>query len=249
MSGKRSTFAVVTAGASGIGRVVTEALTEAGWRVAITDIDGEAGERAAAETGCAFHACDMGDPDAIRAVFAGFPAVGLLVNNAGIAGPTLPVAEAPVDEWRRTLDVNLTAQFVAAQCVLPGMLAARHGVIVNMASVAARIGYPNRAAYAASKWGVLGFTASLAREVGEAGIRVNAILPGSVRGERIEKVVAAFAERNAMSVAEAEAHYLMRQATRAFVEPGEIAAMVLYLASDAARSITGQFIGVDGGFE
>jgi NAD(P)-dependent dehydrogenase (short-subunit alcohol dehydrogenase family) len=249
MTGARSTFAVVTAGASGIGRVVAQALIDDGWRVLVTDIDEQAGERTAAETGCTFFPCDMGDPDAIRAVFAAVPPVGLLVNNAGIAGPTLPVADAPVEDWRRTLDVNLTAQFVAAQCVLPGMIAARHGVIVNMASVAARIGYPNRAAYAASKWGVLGFTASLAREVGEAGIRVNAILPGSVRGERIENVVAAYAEKNAVPIAEAEAYYLARAATRRFVEPEEIAAMVLYLASDAARSITGQFIGVDGGFE
>lgn len=247
--GVGSDFAVVTAGASGIGRAIAAALVEAGWQVAITDIDTAAGERTAAAVGCDFQACDMADPAAVEAVFSSFPTLGLLVNNAGIAGPTLPVADTPVAEWRRALDVNLTSHFVAARCALPGMLAARHGTIVNMASVAAKIGYPNRAVYAASKWGVLGFTASLAREVGAAGIRVNAILPGSVRGARIESVVSNYAEANDMSLAEAEAHYLSRQSTRAFVEPEEIAAMVLYLASEAARSITGQFIGVDGGFE
>jgi NAD(P)-dependent dehydrogenase (short-subunit alcohol dehydrogenase family) len=129
------------------------------------------------------------------------------------------------------------------------MSRARHGVIVNMASVAAKVGYPRRAVYAASKWGVLGFTASLAREVGALGIRVNAIMPGAVRGERIMNVVAAYAKANEITVAQAEARYLDHQATRAFVEPEEIAAMILFLASDAARSITGQFIGVDGGYQ
>lgn len=246
---ERSNFAVVTAGASGIGRVVAKTLVDAGWRVAITDIDATAGAETAASLGCAFHACDMADPAAIEATFRELPAIGLLVNNAGVAGPTLPVAEMPVDAFRTTLDVNLTSHFVAARCALPGMLAAGHGVIINMASVAARIGYPNRSAYAASKWGVLGLTASLAREVGDKGVRVNAILPGSVRGKRIEGVIAAYAEANGMSMEDAERHYLGRQATRALVEPEEIAATILFLASDAARSITGQFIGVDGGFE
>jgi len=123
------------------------------------------------------------------------------------------------------------------------------GAIINMASVAAKIGYPNRAPYAASKRAVLGFTASLAREVAEHGIRVNAILPGSVRGERIMRVIRAYAQANGLSEADATAHYLRRQATGRLVEPEEIAAMVLHLASDAARSITGQFISIDGGFE
>jgi NAD(P)-dependent dehydrogenase (short-subunit alcohol dehydrogenase family) len=118
-----------------------------------------------------------------------------------------------------------------------------------MASVAARLGTPNRSPYTASKWGLLGLTATLAREVGRDGIRVNAILPGSVRGDRIDRVLAAFAAANGLDRAAAEARYLARAATGAFVEPEEIAATVLFLASDAARSITGQFIGVDGGFE
>ncbi len=242
-------FAVVTAAASGIGKIVARELGAHGWRVAITDIDAKAGAAAAAETGATFHACDMADPDAIETLFASFPAVDLLVNNAGIAGPTLPVADTPVAEWKRAVDINLTSHFVAARAVLPGMISKRRGVIVNMASVAARIGYPNRAVYAATKWAVLGFTASLAQEVGQAGIRVNAILPASVRGARIESVVAEFARANAMDAKEAEAHYLGRQATRAFIEPEEVAATILFLASDSARSITGQFIGVDGGFQ
>lgn len=242
-------FAVVTAGASGIGKVVARELVKAGYAVAITDVNAEAGAATAAETGAAFHLCDMGNAPAIEALFARFPTVDLLVNNAGVAGPTLPVVETPVDEWKRAVDINITSHFVCARAVLPGMIAQKRGVIVNMASVAAKIAYPNRAVYAATKWAVLGFTGSLAHEVGQMGIRVNAILPASVRGERIENVVAEYARANAMDVEAAEAHYLGRQATRAFIEPEEIAATILFLASDAARSITGQFIGVDGGFQ
>lgn len=245
----QSKFAVVTAGAKGIGRATAKMLVESGWTVAITDVDVGAGEAAAREFGCAFHACDMGDSEAIEALFATFPTVSLLVNNAGIAGPTLSVRDMPVAEWKRTFDINVTGHFVAAKCVLQGMLAARHGVIVNLASVAARIGYPNRSPYAASKWAVLGFTASLAREVGEDGIRVNAILPGAIRGERMIAVVEAYAEANGVDFATAEAQFMGRQANRRMIEPEEVAAMILYLASDAARSVTGEFIGVNGGFE
>jgi NAD(P)-dependent dehydrogenase (short-subunit alcohol dehydrogenase family) len=248
MNDKRK-LAVVTAGGSGIGAVVARELVKAGYDVAITDVNGAAGEATAAGTGATFHHCDMGDAAAIEKLFARFPTVDLLVNNAGVAGPTLPVVETPVDEWKRAVDINITSHFVAARAVLPGMMAQRLGVIVNMASVAAKIAYPNRAVYAATKWAVLGFTGSLAHEVGQMGIRVNAILPAAVRGERIENVVFEYARANAMDVKSAEAHYLGRQATRAFIEPEEIAATILFLASDAARSITGQFIGVDGGFQ
>jgi len=123
------------------------------------------------------------------------------------------------------------------------------GAIVNVASVAAKMGYPNRAAYAASKRAVLGLTVSLAREVGGAGIRVNAILPGTVRGERIDGVLARYAEANQVTLEQAREAYLRRQATGRFVEPEEIAALILFLASDEARSITGELISIDGGFE
>ena len=242
-------FAVVTAGASGIGRAVAALLAESGRKVVITDIDLRAGEAAAREIGCTFHACDMGDSDAIEALFARFPRVDVLVNNAGVAGPTLPVHEMPVAEWKRTMDINITGHFVAARAVLPGMIAAKQGVIINLASVAAKIGYPNRSPYAASKWAVLGFTASLAREVGELGIRVNAILPGAIRGERMISVVQEHADLNGMSFEDAEALYMRRQATRRMIEPEEVAATIMFLVSDAARSITGEFIGVNGGFE
>jgi NAD(P)-dependent dehydrogenase (short-subunit alcohol dehydrogenase family) len=241
-------LAVVTASASGIGLVVAKALRNAGWRVAMSDID-PAGEAEAKKIGASFARCDMGRPAEIKAMFAALGPVALLVNNSGMAGPTLPVADLPVEDWQRVLDVNLTAHFVCAQCVIPGMIARGGGVIVNMSSVAGRIGQPNRSPYVASKWAVRGLTATLARELAPHNIRCNAILPGSVRGARIERVIKAYAEKNKIGIADAEKHYLSRQASKAYVEPEEIAATILFLASDQAKSINGQFIGLDGGFD
>jgi NAD(P)-dependent dehydrogenase (short-subunit alcohol dehydrogenase family) len=241
--------ALVTASASGIGLVSVRALRDAGWDVVLSDLPGSDGAVHAAECGAEWVPCDLRDAAQIAALADAAGDVGLLVNNGGLAGPTLPVAEMPPEAWNEVVAVNLTAPFLLSRAIVPRMVAARSGLIVNIASVAARIGYPNRSPYATTKWGLLGFTATLAREVGAAGVRVNAILPGSVRGPRIAAVIAAYAEANDMPLAQAEAQYLRRQATGAFVEPEEIAATILFLASDAARSITGQFLGVDGGFE
>jgi NAD(P)-dependent dehydrogenase (short-subunit alcohol dehydrogenase family) len=248
MTDAKDKLAVVTASAGGIGLVVAKALAAEGWRVAMSDID-PAGEAEAAKIGASYARCDMGKPAEIKAMFAKLGPVALLVNNSGMAGPTLPVAELPVEEWQRVIDVNLTAHFVCAQCVIPGMIARGGGVIVNMSSVAGRIGQPNRAPYVASKWGVRGLTATLARELAPHNIRCNAILPGSVRGARIERVIKAYAEKNKIGVADAEKHYLQRQASHAYVEPEEIAETILFLAGDKAKSITGQFIGLDGAFD
>ncbi|MGE5146065.1 MAG: SDR family NAD(P)-dependent oxidoreductase [Candidatus Eiseniibacteriota bacterium] len=248
MTNAKDKFAIVTASASGIGLVVAQMLAREGWRVAMSDID-PAGEAEAKKIGASFTRCDMGKPAEIKALFAGYGPAALLGNNSGMAGPTLPVAELPVEDWQRVIDVNLTAHFVAAQCVIPGMIARGGGVIVNMSSVAGRIGQPNRSPYVASKWGVRGLTATLARELAQYSIRCNAILPGAVRGKRIERVIEAYAAKNKVSVAETENILLHRQASKAYIEPEEIAETILFLASDKAKSITGQFIGLDGAFD
>ncbi len=240
--------AVVTASASGIGLEIARVLKRDGYRVILSDIDRERGTAAANELQSEFRACDMRRPADIEALFAGLdPQV--LVNNAGIAGPTRPLPEIELHEWQEVIDVNLTAAFLSCRLVVPGMIAARRGSIVNISSVAGRIGYPNRSPYCASKWAVLGLTASLAREVGSFGVRVNAILPGTVRGARIEGVIAQYAKQNAVDIRAAQQHYLGRQAINDYVEPADVAEMVSYLCSPRARSITSQFIGVDGGFE
>jgi NAD(P)-dependent dehydrogenase (short-subunit alcohol dehydrogenase family) len=241
--------AVVTASASGIGLAIARSLRSDGYRLVLSDIDRERGAAASQELEAEFRGCDMRRPEEIEALFDGLGPIEVLVNNAGIAGPTCPLPEIGVAQWQEVIDVNLTAAFLTCRIVVPGMIAARKGSIVNISSVAGKIGYPNRSPYCASKWAVLGLTASLAREVGRHGVRVNAILPGTVRGPRIANVIAEYARQNGVSIEAAERHYLARQATEAYVEPTEIAEMVSYLCSPRARSITGQFIGVDGGFE
>lgn len=240
--------AVVTASASGIGLEIARVLKRDGYRVILSDIDCEHGTAAANELQSEFRACDMRKPADIEALFAGLdPQV--LVNNAGIAGPTRPLPGIELHEWQEVIDVNLTAAFLTCRLVVPGMIAARRGSIVNISSVAGRIGYPNRSPYCASKWAVLGLTASLAREVGSFGVRVNAILPGTVRGARVEGVIAQYAKQNVVDLHEAQQHYLGRQAIKDYIKPTDIAEMVSYLCSPRASSITSQFIGVDGGFE
>jgi NAD(P)-dependent dehydrogenase (short-subunit alcohol dehydrogenase family) len=247
--GREEKNAVITASASGIGLVVAKTLRREGWRVLISDIDIPAGQAAAKTMGVDFKPCDLKDPTQIEALFDGMERIDLLVNNAGIMGPSCFTWECPLDGWRETLDINLTAQFLACKAAVPRMIKAGSGVIINMSSMAGRHAWPTRAAYGVSKWAVLGLTATLAREVGEFGVRVNAILPGAVRGERIMKGIAAYAEANQISLEDAENYYVSRQATKKFVEPEEIAETILFLASDRAKSITGQFIQVCGGFE
>jgi NAD(P)-dependent dehydrogenase (short-subunit alcohol dehydrogenase family) len=242
-------IAVVTASASGIGLEIARVLARDGYRVIVSDIDIARGKAAAAELKAEFRPCDVRKADQIEALFAGLGTIAVLVNNAGIAGPTAALPQIEIEQWQDVVDVNLTAMFLTCRLVVPGMVAAGKGVIVNMSSVAGKIGYPNRSPYCATKWAVLGLTASLAREVGEHGIRVNAILPGAVRGPRIERVIAAHAQAENIGIEQAERYYLARQATGAFIEPQEIAEMVSYLCTPHARSITGQFIGVNGGFE
>jgi NAD(P)-dependent dehydrogenase (short-subunit alcohol dehydrogenase family) len=241
--------AVVTASASGIGLEIARTLQHDGYRVVISDIDLTRGAVVAKELQVEFRGCDMREPTQIEALFDNLGPIEVLVNNAGIAGPTRPLPEISVEQWQEVIDVNLTAAFLTCRIVVPGMVTARRGSIVNLSSVAGKIGYPDRSPYCASKWALLGLTASLAREVGRFGVRVNAILPGTVRGPRIAGVITKYAQTNGISNEEAERHYLARQATEAYVEPTEIAEMVSYLCSPRARSITGQFIGVDGGFE
>ena len=242
--------ALITASASGIGAVLALRAIAAGYEVTISDRDRQAGEARATKLGCRFISCDLGHEEEIVALVDAVGPVHLLVNNGGISGPTAPVSRLSTASWRTVFDINVTAQFIACRQMIPLMQeAGAGGCIINMSSVAAQIAYPERAAYAASKAAVLGFTAALAREVGKDGIRVNAILPATTRGQRIKDVLAAYAEANALTDAEAERAYLQRHADGRLVEPEEVADTILFVASDSGRAITGQFLRIDGGFQ
>lgn len=246
--------AVVTAGAGGAGLVIAQTLAAQGARVAVCDVDADAIARASAD-GCIALAAvaDVGSAVAVRALFdevkARLGPVDLLVNNAGIAGPTAAAEDVSDDDWNRTLGVNLTGHFLCARAVIPDMKARGSGLIVNISSTSAKTGLPLRLPYVVSKAGVLSLTSNLARELGPYGVRVNAILPGAIRGARIERVIATKSAALGVS-AEDYARSLFRYISlRSMIEPEDIAAMIAFLASPAGVRITGQHIGVDGNVE
>ncbi len=244
---------LVTAGAAGIGREIVRALLEDGARVHICDVDTAALDDARREHDVTTSVTDVAEVEQVERLFADvrthLGGLDVLVNNAGIAGPTARVESIAAADWRRTIDVNITGQFYCTHFAVPLLRENRRGVIVNMSSVAGRFGYPFRTPYAASKWAVVGFTESLARELGSDGITVNAILPGPVEGPRIERVIRARAEQLAVSYEEMERRYLERASLRRMVSPKDIAAMVVFLCSEAGRNITGQALSVCGGVE
>ena len=183
---------LVTAGASGIGLATADAFLREGARVHVCDVD-EA-RLSALRPRMTTSVCDVSDAAAVARLFseakAALGGLDVLVNNAGIAGPTAPCEEVALADWERTLAVNLTGQFLCAQRAIPLLKASANASMANLSSAAGRFGFPGRTAYAASKWGVVGLTKSLSMELGPFGIRVNAICPGSVAGERIDRVFA-----------------------------------------------------------
>ena len=172
-----------------------------------------------------------------------------MINNAGIAGPTKPVEDISLDEWKSCLDIGLTGQFLCTRLAVPLLKANGGGSIVNMSSVAGKYGFPGRSPYSAVKYGVIGITETWARELGPANIRVNAIQPGVVEGARIDAVIAARAKLYGKSESEVEKGLLEHVSLRRMVTGQDIAETTMFLMSDAAKNISGQTIAVDGNVE
>lgn len=240
---------IVTAGAAGIGRAIVDGFLAEGARVATCDIDEQALATLPAEVFA--RRVDVADAAALRGFVAEAAAhlggLDCLVNNAGIAGPTARVEDVALDQWNQTLAVCLTSQFVAAAAAIPLLRASGNPSIVNLSSLAGRLGFPLRAPYAAAKWGVVGLTRTLALELGPDGIRVNAVLPGIVSGDRQRRVMEARAQARGASLAEIEAEAFSHSAIREYVTPQQIADQVLYLASPRGRTISGQALSICGG--
>lgn len=242
---------IITAGASGIGRTMAEAFLARGARVAICDIDTDAITRAQTELPNALcRTIDVSDRSAVIAFCTEaqetFERIDVLVNNAGIAGPTDNVEDVQPEALRATLAINVESQFWTLSSVVSGMKQRRKGAIINLSSIAGRLAFAMRSPYAASKWAVVGFSKSLAAELGAYDIRVNALLPGHVRTDRFERVVAAKAEVAGKSADEMREEFLSVVSLQRNVEKDDIANMALYLASPFGRNITGQAISVCG---
>jgi NAD(P)-dependent dehydrogenase (short-subunit alcohol dehydrogenase family) len=243
--------AVVTAGAAGIGRAIAETLLVAGARVHVCDVSAAALDTfATANPGAGASQADVSNPAQVDRLFESaaraFGGLDLLVNNAGIAGPTGRVEDLEPADWDRTLAVNINGQFYCTRRAAPLLKQAGGGSIVNISSAAGRFGFPLRTPYAASKWAIVGFTQSLAIELGPSNIRVNAILPGVVEGERIDRVIEAKAAALDVTEDEMRARMLSNVSLKCMVSAQDIANMVLFLVSSAGRRISGQSLSVDG---
>ena len=241
---------LITAGASGIGREMARAFAATGAKLFVCDIDAKGLDALAKEIpGTVTALCDMASRAAIEKMVPqaalALGGIDVLINNAGIAGPTQPVDKMPPEEWDRTVAVNITGMFDVTRLAIPHLKKSEAGVIINMSSIAGRLGFINRSPYAATKWAVVGFTKTLALELGHLGIRANAILPGAVAGERIERVFEGRATIANKTVEAIRAEAFANQSIKSLIDPRDIAQLAVYLASPAAKAISGQAIPID----
>jgi len=241
---------LVTAGASGIGREIARAFVNNGAKVFVCDIDAKALEALKKEIpGVMTGVCDVSKREAIEKMVhdaaAALGGIDVLVNNAGISGPTQPVEEFDPDKWEAVLQVNLTGTFNVTRLAIPYLKKSKAGSIIIMSSLGGRYGYPDRAAYCTTKWGLVGFTKTLSIELGPFNIRANAIAPGAVEGTRIHNVIQGRADAAHESFDDAMKAATSIQSLKRFVDPKDIAAFAVFLASDAGKSISGQLLPID----
>jgi NAD(P)-dependent dehydrogenase (short-subunit alcohol dehydrogenase family) len=246
---------LISGAATGIGAAIAKALDEVGANVYVCDIDQSAIDRMKASHQRIYAGvADVADREQVdRLVDEASNTLGgldVLINNAGIAGPTGGVETLDPHQWERTVSTNLNSQFYFLRKAVPVLKdTSRDASIIAMSSVAGRLGYPFRTAYASTKWAIVGLVKSLAIELGPDNIRVNAILPGSVEGGRMDQVFAARAQTLGMSVEMVRKDFLRKISLRRMVTVDDVAAMVLFLCSPAANNISGQTISVDGNLE
>jgi len=244
--------AVVTGAARGIGAAIASALIGAGARVTLLGRDAQRLASLAAtlqgETCCV--AADVSDPAEVTRAFAEargrLGPIAILVNNAGQA-ETAPFGRMSLDVWHRMLAVNLTGTMLCSQAALADMVDAAYGRVVNIASTAALRGFRYGTAYAASKHGVLGLTRSLALEVADRGITVNAVCPGYVETDMMGHAIDNVMARTGRTREEARAYFASQNPQQRVVQPGEVAEAVLWLCGDGAAGVNGAAIPISGG--
>jgi NAD(P)-dependent dehydrogenase (short-subunit alcohol dehydrogenase family) len=242
---------LVTAGANGIGLAIARGFVAEGAKVHTCDVDDAAlAALAGSDPAIMQTRCDVSDRTDVARLFeeatGTLGGLDVLVNNAGVAGPTAKVEEMHPEDWDRTLAICLTGQFNCARLAVPLLRQSDNASIVNLSSAAGRLGFALRTPYAAAKWGVIGFTKSLSIELGPDNIRVNAILPGLVAGDRQRRVLEAKAQQRGISFAEMEKTAFSYTSIKDYVTPEQLADQILLMCSPRGRTISGQAISVCG---
>lgn len=249
VEGKR---VLITAGAAGIGQAIAQRFTEAGADVWVTDI-AEAAVESARRKGVRASVSDAADEDQVAdlaaEVTSEWGTLDVLVNNAGIAGPTGGIESLESKAWLSTFDVNIHSQFYCVKHFLPLLRTGPSAAIVNLSSAAGRLGMAGRSPYSATKWAVVGLTKTLAIELGSDNIRCNAICPGAVGGPRIEGVIASKADMLGKTVEEVTGLYTGQSSLNKLADADDIGNMAVFLASDMASHVNGQAMAVDGNTE
>jgi len=245
-------LAIVTGGGSGIGEATAKVFAEAGATVVVTGRRSGLLERVAKEISGHAMVCDVSDQAQVRMMFTQAlqitGQIDILLNNAGGAGPIAPVAEVDMEAWVQCMNINLVGAMFCLQEAARIMGAQKSGSIINMSSLMGIQGYPMRSAYVASKFALIGITETMARELGPLNVRVNALMPGAVSGENMDRILARRAEAEGRCAEEIEReNYTDVAALKRWVSPEEVGRAALYYASDLSSAITGDKMKVDCG--
>lgn len=245
---------LITGGADSVGKVMALAFAARGDRVHICDANADALAATLADhPDLHGTVCDVGSPDDVARVFtearAWMGEITVLVNNVGIGGPRALIEDISVADWQQSMNVNVGGMLYCMQQAIPSMKARQHGAIINFSTGSTRTRLPRRTAYVASKFAVEGLTLNAARELGPFNVRCNAILPGAINNARMRKIIGDRAEEVGQPVEAVTRDMLRFISMRTTVEPEEIADMVLFLASDGAKKVTGELISVSGNVE
>ena len=248
---------IISASADGLGWCMATFLIDQGHTVYLSDINqqkiDEIQKHPLINKKIFIENVNASDSDSVKKYFESLAekisSIDALINNVGIAGPTGLMEDLSIVDWRQTIDINLNSHFYFTKYAIPLLKKNKEGSIINISSTAGLFGFPLRTPYVASKWAVIGMTKSLAMELGEFNIRVNAICPGSVSGDRMKRVIKAKAKSLGISEKELQEDYESMVSLKTFVDKEDIANMALFLLSNEAHKISGQIMTVDGNTE
>ena len=247
---------IISAAADGIGLSITKKIIENGGKVYLTDINQKKvdyiNSKKEFKNKVYAKQLDANNFDAVKKYFLSLKSIKKidgLINNVGVAGPTKNLDKINIEEWKNTIEINLNSHFYFSKFSIPLLKKNKSGSIINISSTAGLYGFPQRTPYASSKWAVIGLTKSLAMELGKFKIRVNAICPGSVTGDRMRRVIKAKANLLNIKPQKIQNEFESMNSMRSFVTKEDIASMAIYLLSDSSKSISGQSISVDGNTE